>query len=149
MSDQISYLYLFHYYFEVVEADISVWPRCFLAVCLQFCCVRSLIDIYFTSQSVLFSSSAEYCNYIAARQPGHDETKSSGTRQSGDRRQKERGCPRVTSSAEARRSRLQREGILVQVLVRAGVVGGKDDITLAEVVGTVQERVCDGYGERQ
>ena len=38
---------------SVVEADISVWPRCFLAVCLQFCCVRSLIDIYFTSQSVL------------------------------------------------------------------------------------------------
>ena len=104
---------------------------------------------YTTSQSVLFSSSAEYCNYIAARQPGHDEIKSSGTRQSGDRRQEERGCSRVTSSAEARRSRLQREGILVQVLVRAGVVGGEDDITLAEVVGTVQERVCDGYGERQ
>jgi hypothetical protein len=34
---------------SVVEADISVWPRCFLAVCLQFCCVRSLIDIYFTT----------------------------------------------------------------------------------------------------
>ena len=33
---------------SVVEADVSVWPRCFLAVCLQLCCVRSLIDIYFT-----------------------------------------------------------------------------------------------------
>jgi hypothetical protein len=38
--------------------------------------------------------------------------------------------------------------ILVRVLVRAGVVGGKDDVTLAEVVGTVQERVCDVYGLR-
>ena len=34
---------------SVVEADVSVWPRCFLAVCLQLCCVRSLIDIYFTT----------------------------------------------------------------------------------------------------
>ena len=33
---------------SVVEADVSVWPRCFLAVCLQLCCVRSLIDIYIT-----------------------------------------------------------------------------------------------------
>ena len=36
---------------SVVEADISVWPRCFLAVCLQLCCVRSLIYIYFTTSS--------------------------------------------------------------------------------------------------
>ena len=45
---------------------------------------------YFTI-SVLLSSSAEYCNYIAARQPGHDETESSGTRQSRDQ-QNERSC---------------------------------------------------------
>jgi hypothetical protein len=64
----------------------------------------------------MFSSSAEYCNYMALMKPGHDETKSSGTRQSGDRRQNERGCSQVTSSAEARRSHLQRDGILVRVL---------------------------------
>jgi hypothetical protein len=35
---------------SVVEADISVWPRCFLAVCLQFCCV----DLLLTFISLLF-----------------------------------------------------------------------------------------------
>ena len=39
---------------SVVEADVSVWPRCFLAVCLQLCCVRSLIDIYFTAIIIQF-----------------------------------------------------------------------------------------------
>ena len=147
MLCQISYLYLFHYYLAHCLSYGTLLHNPFCSIPQRNTVILPILW-HTTSQSVLFSSSAEYCNYIAARQPGHDETKSSGTRQSGDRRQKERGCSRVTSSAEARRSRLQREGILVRVLVRAGVVGGKDDVTLAEVVGTVQERVCDVYGLR-